>query len=332
MRVLVSGGAGFIGSHLVDKLLALGHDVKVIDDLSTGREKNLTLAKSRPNFRFINKSINEDISSEFENIDWVFHLAGLADIVPSIEKPLPYHKSNVDGTVAVLNEAKLSGVKKLVYAASSSCYGIPSELPTTESARCEPKYPYALTKYIGEQYVMAWNKYYDLPTIALRLFNVYGPRSRTSGTYGAVMGAFLAQKLNGLPFTRVGDGNQKRDFVYVSDVVDAFIRAAESSISGEIINIGRGVPRSINELIYILGGPKAKIADIPKRPGEPNMTWADIHRAKHLLGWEPKVTLEEGVAELLKHIDDYKDAPLWTPEKIDEATKEWFRYLGDKEK
>src|SRR5205814_2657722 len=181
-------------------------------------------------------------------------IAALADIVPSIQNPAAYHKSNVDGTLSVLEASRKHGVKRFVYAASSSCYGIPDVYPTPETAPIRPQYPYALTKNLGEQMAMHWGQVYKLPVVSVRFFNVYGPRSRTSGTYGAVFGVFLAQKLKGKPFTVVGDGTQTRDFTFVTDVVDACAVAAASKASGEIFNVGSGKPTSVNRIVELLGG------------------------------------------------------------------------------
>lgn len=327
MKCLITGAAGFIGSHLAERLLEEGYQVTALDNFSTGRPENLTHQKNNKNLIVVKADITnfEAISSYFKGIDMVFHLAALADVVPSIVNPIIYYRSNVLGTANVVEAARVGGIKKLVYAASSSCYGIPDVFPTPESAKIQTEYPYALTKYLGEQTILHWGKVYKLPVISLRLFNVYGPRSRTSGTYGAVFGVFLAQKLNNKPFTIVGDGNQKRDFIYVSDVVEAFIKAANSKIKDEILNVGSGAPQSINRLASLLGGEKAYI---PKRPGEPDTTWADIGKIKAMLGWQPKITFEEGVAKMLEQIDYWRGAPVWTPEAIEEATSEWFRCLG----
>ena len=197
MKCVVTGGAGFIGSHLVDRLLGDGHDVVVIDNFAIGRPENLASHAQSPHLKLVKADVTDlaAIRPLFAGIDWVFHLAALADIVPSIEQPIPYHRANVDGTVNVLEAARHANVKRFVYAASSSCYGIPDTYPTPESAETRPMYPYALTKYLGEQCVMHWSKVYKLPAVSLRLFNVYGPRHRTTGTYGAVFGVFLAQKL-----------------------------------------------------------------------------------------------------------------------------------------
>ncbi len=262
----------------------------------------------------------------FDGVDWVFHLAALADIVPSIVDPVAYHHSNVDGTISVLEAARAAGVKRFVYSASSSCYGLADIFPTPETAPIAPQYPYALTKNVGEQYVMHWARLYKLPAVALRLFNVYGPRSRTNGTYGAVFGVFLAQKLAGQPYTVVGDGTQTRDFTFVGDVANAFVTAAESEVSGEVFNVGSDNSYSVNRLVQLLGG---DVVHIPKRPGEPDCTFADITKIRTVLGWEPKVSFEEGVGIMLENIDYWREAPVWEPESISSATRDWFRYLGN---
>jgi len=327
MRYLVTGGAGFIGSHLVDRLLSEGHNVTVIDNFSTGRPENLAHHSGNNNLNIVKEDISspENIRQYFEGIETIFHLASLADIVPSIVSPESYYKSNVTGTFSIAENARIAGVKKLVYAASSSCYGFPNIYPTPETAEICLQYPYALTKRMGEEILLHWSKVYGLDVISLRMFNVYGPRSRTSGTYGAVFGVFLAQKLNNEPFTVVGNGSQKRDFIYISDVVEAFIKASDSDVSNEVFNVGSGNPQSINKLTSILGGENVYI---PRRPGEPDCTWADIEKIKSMLDWYPKISFEDGVQKMLENIDYWKDAPVWTPEAIKEATHEWFKYLS----
>ena len=325
MKVFVTGGAGFIGSHLVDVLLEKRYEVIVLDNFSTGRPHNLDHVKGKIELVECDISKPGQWQNLLKNIDYVFHLAALADIVPSIENPDGYYRSNVNGTFNVLEACRKHQVKKIVYSASSSCYGIPDEYPTKETAEIRPQYPYALTKYLGEQLVMHWCHVYDLPAVSLRFFNVYGHRSRTSGTYGAVFGVFLAQKLAGKPFTVVGDGTQTRDFTFVSDVVKAIIAAAESNVEGKIINIGSDHTYSVNQLVELLGG---EVVHIPKRPGEPDCTWADISKAKKLLNWQPKVSLEEGVSILLDNIDYWNEAPVWDENSIAKATKKWFEYLS----
>jgi UDP-glucose 4-epimerase len=330
MKALVTGGAGFIGSHLCEMLLARDHEVVVVDSLACGQMKNLKSIENHARLKFVKADIRkiETIRPAFENIDWVFHLAALADIVPSIEHPEQYYDTNVSGTFNVLECARAAGVKRLVYAASSSSYGIPDVYPTPETAPIHPQYPYALTKHMGEELVLHWARTYKLPAICLRLFNVYGPRSRTTGAYGAVFGVFLAQKLKGKPFTVVGDGKQTRDFTYVSDVAEAFIRAAESSLSAESLNVGSGGHYSVNQLVALLGG---EVVYIPKRPGEPDCTFADTSKIKHLLHWEPKVSFEDGVRRMLEQLEDWRDAPVWDPSSIRRATATWFQYLGTQE-
>jgi UDP-glucose 4-epimerase len=324
-KALVTGGAGFIGSHLVDELLNQGYGVTVLDNFSTGRPENLSHVADKIELIECDISRSGDWQDYFDGIDKVFHLAALADIVPSIEKPDDYYYSNVNGTFNVLEACKNYNVKKIVYSASSSCYGIPDNYPTEETADIQPQYPYALTKYLGEQLVMHWCQVYNLQAVSLRFFNVYGPRSRTSGTYGAVFGVFLAQKLANKPFTVVGDGTQTRDFTYVSDIVNAICIAADSKISGKIINIGSDNTYSVNQLVELLGG---DVVYIPKRPGEPDCTWANISEAKKWLNWNPKVGLEEGVGILLQNIDYWQEATVWDKDSIAKATEKWFEYLG----
>ena len=329
MKALVTGGAGFIGSHLCQRLLVNGLEVVGVDNLVCGRLKNLDEFKNEPNFNFVQADIRDRkaLLSAMKGVDWVFHLAGLADIVPSIENPSLYFDMNVNGTLHVLECARETGVGRFIYAASSSSYGIPDIYPTGETAPINPQYPYALTKYQGEELVLHWAELYKLPALSLRLFNVYGPRSRTTGAYGAVFGVFLAQKLNGKPFTVVGDGAQTRDFTYVTDVADAFISAAESDLSGEAFNVGSGNHYSVNQLIALLGG---DVVNIPRRPGEPDCTFADVSKISRMLGWKAKVSLEEGVRQMLDRLEDWRDAPVWNPESIQQATSKWFQYLGDK--
>jgi UDP-glucose 4-epimerase len=326
VNTIVTGGAGFIGSHLAELLLLRGHQVTVLDNLSTGRLENLAHLNGSAGLSFheVNVADWQAIRPHFDGVDWVFHLAALADIVPSIQQPLEYHRANVDGTVAVVEAARLAGAKRFLYAASSSCYGIPGIFPTPETSELRPQYPYALTKALGERIVLHWGQVYRLPVVSLRLFNVFGPRSRTSGTYGAVFGVFLAQKLNGKPFTVVGDGTQTRDFTFVTDVARAFLAAAESGVQQEVFNVGSGGTYSVNRLVELLDGP---VVHIPKRPGEPDCTFADTARIRSRLRWKPKVSFEEGVARLLAGIEDWRAAPVWTPESIAGATREWFQYL-----
>jgi UDP-glucose 4-epimerase len=325
---IVTGGAGFIGSHMVDRLLEAGRDVRVIDNFSSGSARNLAHHRDNKRLEVIEGDLADyaAVRDWFEGAERVFHFAALADIVPSIEHPRDYFRSNVDGTFNALEQSARAGVKRFLYAASSTCYGLPDVFPTPESAPIRPQYPYAATKNLGEQLVMHWSQVYGLPALALRMFNVYGPRARTNGTYGAVFGIFLAQIAAGRPVTVVGDGCQTRDFTYVSDVVDAFLTAAASSERGKIYNVGSGGTYSINRLVELLNA--AQVVHIPKRPGEPDCTFADVTKIESELGWRAKVSFEDGVARMMQHIALWKDATVWTPEAIAEATRSWFRYLG----
>jgi len=325
-RAVVTGGAGFIGSHLVDALLSRQAEVVVVDNFATGRPENLKHVVDRIALERCDVNETDHLRRLFAGVDCVFHLAGLADIVPSIERPTEYFRANVDGTLSVMEAARGAQVPRVVYAASSSCYGIPDDYPTPESAEIRPQYPYALTKYLGEQVALHWSKVYRIPTLSLRLFNVFGVRSRTSGAYGSVFGVFLAQKLAGRPFTVVGDGTQSRDFTYVTDVARAFVVAAESGVTGEAINIGSGRPQSVNRLVELLGG---DVVYVPKRPGEPDCTHADTRKAATLLGFRPEVPFEEGVRHVLADIDYWRAAPVWDERSIARATKAWFDHLGE---
>lgn len=324
---VVTGGAGFIGSHMVDLLLEHGYRVHVIDNLTGGRILNLEHHRNNSDLIFDERDIRTLTPGDAlcQGATYVFHFAGIGDIVPSIDRPLDYMSTNTLGTVHVLEAARHAGVHKLVYAASSSCYGLAEELPTTEQAPIQPQYPYALSKYQGETAVFHWGDVYRLPVNSIRIFNAYGTRSRTTGAYGAVFGVFLAQKLAGKPLTIVGDGTQTRDFLYVTDVARAFYAAATTERSQRIYNLGAGNPQSVNHLADLLGGPRVWI---PKRPGEPDCTWADITRIRGELGWTPQVSFEDGVGTMLANIDYWRDAPVWETSSIEAATKKWFTYLA----
>jgi UDP-glucose 4-epimerase len=328
-KALVTGGCGFIGSHLVELLLDKGYQVNVLDNMSTGRRSNLNEISQKSRVKIFEGDLQDSsiVQDALVECEYVFHLAALADIVPSIVDPLSYFASNVSGTINLLESSRKFDIKKLVYSASSSCYGIPDVYPTPESAEIRPQYPYAFTKWLGELAVLHWGKVYNLPVMSLRLFNVYGPRSRTSGTYGAVFGVFLAQKLAEQPFTVVGDGSQTRDFTYVSDVANAFLSGAESNVVNEVFNVGSKNTYSISLLTSLLGG---EVINIPKRPGEPDCTYADTGKIEKLLNWRPEVSFEIGVQNMLKNINYWRNAPIWNPKSINDATKEWFDFLGNK--
>jgi UDP-glucose 4-epimerase len=324
---VVTGGAGFIGSHMVDHLLDRGYRVRVVDNLSGGRLANLAHHDRDPDLVFEEADIRglEPGNAVFADAACVLHFAGIGDIVPSIERPLEYMDTNVQGTVRVLECARHAGVRKFVYAASSSCYGI-AAVPTREDHPISPQYPYALSKYQGEQAAFHWHRVYRLPVNSIRIFNAYGTRVRTTGAYGAVFGVFFKQKLAGKPFTVVGDGTQKRDFLYASDVASAFLLAAETAKTGQIWNLGAGNPQSVNRLVELIGGP---VVHIPKRPGEPDVTWADISKIGRDLGWRAQIGFEQGVARMMAEIDNWREAPLWDPESIKTATRTWFAALAE---
>ena len=327
---VVTGAAGFIGSHMVDLLLAEGWQVHAIDNLSSGRLDNLAHQQGNPDLEISVRDLRDigPRDSIFRDARYVFHFAGMGDIVPSIERPAEYMSANVMGTVHALEAARHAGVEKFVYAASSSCYGLATELPTTEKAPLDPQYPYALSKYLAEEALFHWGRVYRLPVVSIRMFNVYGPRSRTSGAYGAVFGVFLKQKLAGKPFTVVGGGTQTRDFVFATDVVRAFWLAARSDRQNEIYNLGAGAPQSVNRLVELLGG--GEVVHLPKRPGEPDCTWANISKIHAHLGWSSSVSFEDGTATMLRHIDYWRNAPLWDVASIQTATEGWFSSLSEK--
>ena len=323
---LVTGGAGFIGSHMVDLLLSKGYFVRVIDNLSGGHKKNLKHCLKNKNIKFRNYDICKLKPNDtfFKKVSYVFHFAGIGDIVPSIENPEKYMFTNVQGTIKVLEASRYNNIKKLVYAASASCYGKTKGL-TSENHKINIEHPYALSKYLGERAVIHWNKVYKLPTNSIRIFNAYGPRVRTTGAYGAVIGVFLKQKIKNKSLTIVGDGKQSRDFVYVTDVCRAFLAAANTKLTKQIYNVGTGDPQTVNTLAKLIGGKKVFI---PDRPGEPRTSKADIRKIRNQLKWKPKVKFNEGINILLGLINNWKDAPLWTPKKIKKATKVWFNFLS----
>ena len=327
-KILVTGCAGFIGSHLSEALIKKGYKVIGVDNLSNGKLTNIQSFKNNKNFNFLRCDVGDKkkLSDILSRVDIVYHLAALADIVPSIKNPDVYFNSNVNSTFNLIRSCEKKKIKKIIYAASSSCYGIPKKYPTSESCPVLPQYPYALTKRLGEQIIFHFGELYKIPVVSLRLFNVYGPRARTSGTYGAVFGVFLAQKLANKPFTVVGDGKQTRDFTFVEDVVSAFIEMLDDRINNEIFNVGSGQTYSINSLIKLLG--KNKIVKIPKRPGEPDCTFADISKILKRTKWKPKISFKDGVNKLLNSIDEFKDAPVWDAKSIEDETKDWFKYLS----
>ncbi len=323
-KCIVTGGAGFIGSHLVEKLVKKNFSVTVIDNFSTGRIKNLSNVKKK--IKIIKRDIVSDknLDKYFKGAKYVFHLAAKADIVPSIEDPKLYFDTNVSGTLNILEACRKNNVKKIIYAASSSSYGIAKEYPTTEFSKINPEYPYAFTKYLGEKLIAHWSKVYNLSFISLRLFNVYGIRSRTTGAYGAMFGVFLAQKINNKPLTVVGSGKQSRDFTYVSDIAEAFYKAAISKEKNQIINIGTGKPTTVINIVKQL---KSNYIFIKKRPGEPHKTHSSTAKARKLLNWKSRISINQGIKIMLNNINLWKNAPIWTKSKINKSTKTWFKYL-----
>ena len=327
---LVTGGAGFIGSHIVDLLASKDFEVRIIDDLTGGNEDNLKHHKTNPKIKFKKLDIckiNEN-DKIFNEVSHVFHLAGKGDIIPSIEYPIKYFDTNFNGTLKILEASKYAGVNSFVYAASSSCYGV-ADTPTDENNLVDPLYPYALSKYQAEQICLHWHKVYKLPVNSIRIFNAYGNRVKTTGAYGAVFGVFFKQKLENKPFTIVGDGNQKRDFIYVTDLAKAFYDVSNSSHYGEIYNVGAGKPQTINYLVDLISSNSKNVIHLPKRPGEPDVTWANINKIKNKINWHPKISFEEGVNKMLNNISDWEEAPLWEEDSIIEATKTWFKYMKD---
>ena len=297
-KSVITGGAGFIGSNLTDHLVKAGHKVVILDNFVSGKRSNLSHHKNQ-NVKIIKIDISKDNNLEryFKNIDYVFHLAGLAEIIPSIKNPKKYFVNNVLGTLNVIEAAKKTKIKKLIYAASSSCYGTPKSFPTSEKSKIDLKHPYAVTKYMGEELVLKYASIFNMPNISFRFFNVYGPRLNLSGQYSAVMGNFLSQKKNNKPLTIVGDGKQTRDFIHVDDLAKAFLKTIKSKSVNKIYNLGSGKKTSINTIAKIFGGKKKFIE---KRPGEPKNSLADISKIKKDINWKPSINIEDGIKKLLK--------------------------------
>tara|TARA_B100000131_G_scaffold317700_1_gene360192 strand:- start:47 stop:961 length:915 start_codon:yes stop_codon:yes gene_type:complete len=302
MKCLVTGGAGFIGSNLVDRLIDEGHEVTIIDDLSTGKKENINEKALWSQMDIGIETSVPYMTMLMKGVDVVFHMACLARVQPSIDNPLLYHNKNVNGVVNVLEACREAGVKKLVFSSSSSVYGDVEEkdLPTKEMSELNPMSPYALHKLVGEEYCKLYSKLYGIETVSLRYFNVYGERQPTEGAYCLVMGIFAGQRLNGEPMTIRGDGEQRRDFTYVKDVVDANIRCATSLIkwAGEVINIGNGDNRSVNDLADMIGGDRINVDPVI----EPRQTLADNYRAGNLLDWKPTMKLEDWLPKWKKEL------------------------------
>ena len=299
MKYIVTGGCGFIGSNLVDKLIDLGHEVIIFDNISSGKVENIN-----PKARFIEVDISEDYFDEcidwFDGVDTVFHTAARARVQPSIIDPISFNKTNVDGTLTLLKMAVDSGVRRFVYSASSSAYGNTNVLPTPESHSTNPLSPYGAQKLMGEIYCKTFSQVYDIETVSLRYFNVYGERQLLEGAYCLVMGIFLQQRLNNKPMTIRGDGEQRRDFTYVGDIVDANIKASQSHKvgNGEVINVGNGNNRSVNQIADMIGGDRITVDPVV----EPRETLADNTKAHELLDWKPTMIIEDWVKQYKKEL------------------------------
>ena len=296
LKSIVTGGAGFIGSNLVDRLVENGHKVIVIDNFVSGKKSNLS-HQSKKNVKIVKLDIsnNKKLGKYFKGVNYVFHLAGLAEIIPSIKNPRKYFINNTLGTLNVLEAAKKVKIKKFIYAASSSCYGIPKKIPTKETEKIDTKHPYAFSKFLGEETVIKYANLFKMPNISCRFFNVYGPRLNTNGQYGAVFSNFLIQKKKNKPLTIVGNGKQTRDFIHVDDLTNVFIKLAKSNLKNKIYNLGSGKETSINKIASIIGGKKIFI---PTRPGDPDRSCANISKIKKDINWKPKISINEGIKRL----------------------------------
>tara|TARA_R110001592_G_scaffold79122_1_gene237045 strand:+ start:354 stop:1253 length:900 start_codon:yes stop_codon:yes gene_type:complete len=297
-KAIVTGGAGFIGSHLVDKLINMGVQVTIMDDFSTGKVENVNPAAYCWKVD-ISSVPTKDLAVFMDGVDVIFHLAAKARVQPSIEEPIPFHEVNVNGTHKLLNAAKMANVKRFIFSSSSSVFGNAS-VPTTEDHSKDPMSPYALHKLIGEQYCELFSKIYNLDTVSLRYFNVYGDRMSLDGAYRLAIPIFASQMKEGNPCTINNDGEQRRDFTYVNDVVDANIKCALSKIQfkGEAFNIGNGDNVSVNELVDMMGGKKS----YGKKVLEPSETLADNNKANLKLDWKPKGNLQEWINQYMEKL------------------------------
>jgi UDP-glucose 4-epimerase len=307
-KCLVTGGAGFIGSHVAERLVELGHQVRVVDNLSTGRRENLAHLDG------VELLVGDLVSPEVcrravDGMQIVFHIAALPSVPRSLADPWASHDANVNATVQLLLACKDAGVKRVVYSSSSSVYGDTPRLPKAETMEPLPRSPYATSKLSGEQYVLAFARAGIIPGVALRYFNVFGPRQDPASPYAAVIPLFLLGALRGRPVTVYGDGGQTRDFTYVGNVVDANLLAAKrpaNAVSGQAVNCGAGDRTSLNELLSLIGevtGVEVEAEHLPPRPGDVRDSLASLARAKRVLRYTPRVKLREGL----------------------EATWQWFR-------
>ena len=293
MKYVVVGGAGFIGSHIVDKLVEQNHEVVIIDNLSTGKMENVNPKASVEYIDISNVNECPNMVEIMSGADALFLLAAKARVQPSIENPVEYETNNTIGTLNVLKCASDAGVRRVVYSASSSAYGNTEKLPSKESDPVNPLSPYGAQKYYGEVMCKMFSEVYGLETVSLRYFNIYGERQNVGGAYAMVIGIFVDQLLNGKPMTIRGDGEQRRDFTYVGDVVNANILASQSENvgNGEVINIGNGDNRSINDIADMIGGDRVNVDPVI----EPKATLADNSKAEKLLGWKPTQNIEDWI-------------------------------------
>jgi UDP-glucose 4-epimerase len=330
-KVIVTGCAGFIGSHLCELLVKKNFYVIGLDNFETGSKKNLTILLKKKNFKFIKLNINKKIINRkiFTKTKYVFHLAALADIIRSVDFPKIYFETNVFGTMNILELIRENNIKKIIYSASASCYGIQNtKKPINEFAKAKPIYPYAESKFQGENIIKHYSLIYNIKYVSLRLFNVYGPRSRSNKHYGAAMGTFINQSLNKKPFTVVGDGTQTRDFIYVSDVCNAFYLSMKNNVKNISLNIGTSKGISVKQMVKLIDS-KNKIIYIPKRPGEPDHIISNNSLATKILNWRPRITFVHGIKKVLENKNYWGgNSAVWSSKKIKLATKNWFKFLN----
>lgn len=301
--VLVTGGSGFIGSNLVDSLIARGMRVRVLDNFTTGQRSYLN-----PAAELIEADIRDaaTIRPAFDGVDCVFHTAARPRVMFSIENPLEAHMTNVVGTLNVLLAARDARVRRVVYSGSSSVYGNQPAMPLRESMAPNPLNPYALQKLTGEQYVRMFHQFYGMETLTLRYFNVYGPRMATEGAYITVIAVFLDQRQRNQPLTIHGDGKQTRDFTHVRDIVRANMLAMDCAVAdGRAINVGRAQSLSVNQVAELVGG---SVVHLEPRPGDARDTLADISQAREVLGWRPEVATIDGIRELMTAAEKHAPA------------------------
>ena len=299
MRYLVTGGAGFVGSHVVDELLRRGHSVVVLDDLSTGSEENVACVRSKIDLRVGTITDLATVQSACVGVDYVVHLAARTSVPKSVKDPLETNYVNIDGTLNVLVAARDAKARRIVYAASSSAYGETPTLPKTEAMAAAPISPYGVTKFVGELYAQVFGRVYGLENASVRYFNVFGPRQDPTSQYSGVLSRFMLAVLKGEPLVIYGDGEQSRDFTYVDNVVDETLRACETSgASGKVFNGGTGARITLNEVAKLLEkvtGKKIQARYEPPRAGDILHSQADISLARQVLGYEPRVLFEEGL-------------------------------------